>query len=248
MRSRPLQIAALGVAILVAILVPAAGAFQLGGTTPGKWGPPAMGTGATVTWSLMATGTPCPTWQCSGGSVTALADFMPAGFETAVQAAFAAWSAVASIAFIPTADSGAAFNADVAAGDIRIGGAPLGQEGLLAEGFFPPDNGMSAAGDIFLDMNAALWTLDPDAPQFSVFQVLAHEIGHAIGLDHTTVPDSLLNLAYTEAFWGPQADDIAGARFIYGAVHAVPLPPTLAMVVLGIMCAAAAHRRARRGA
>ncbi len=33
--------------------------FVLGPTTPGKWGPAALGTGATVTWSLMSTGVSC---------------------------------------------------------------------------------------------------------------------------------------------------------------------------------------------
>jgi hypothetical protein len=247
MSSRSLKIAALAIAVLITAVAPSADAFQLGGTTPGKWGPDAMGTGATITWSLMPAGTACPPWQCAGGAVTALADFMPAGYEAAVQAAFGAWSAVANLTFIATPDNGAPFNAEGAVGDIRIGGAALNPMGTVALGFFPPENGVSAAGDIFLDVETD-WSLEFEDPGLSVFQVVAHEIGHALGLDHTTVPDSLLNLAYTEAFAGPQADDIAGAQFLYGPVQAVPLPSTLALVVLGVVFAAAAERRARHGA
>lgn len=62
-------------ALVSALLLPAvSSAFNLGPTSPGKWGPPAFGTGATVTWSLIPTGT-----ACDGGPCTSFADAMPAG-------------------------------------------------------------------------------------------------------------------------------------------------------------------------
>ena len=54
-----------------------------------------MGTGATVTWSLMGTGTSCAA-EFAGCTITSFADFMPAGYLTQVSNAFAAWSAVAT--------------------------------------------------------------------------------------------------------------------------------------------------------
>jgi hypothetical protein len=206
--------------------------FVLGPTAPGKWGPPVMGTGATVTWSLIGAGV------STGGEVadptfTPLSAFMPVGFKAAIEAAFAAWSAVANITFIEVADSGHAFNAAGATGDIRIGGHSFdGAGGTLAHGYFPPTNGVSAAGDIHFDI-AETWKLGFGGPGFD-------EIGHAIGLAPTGVPGSLMNPFYTEAFSGPQADDIAGAKFIYGEV---PEPATIVMFVLGAAALPFARRR-----
>lgn len=222
--------------------------FVLGPTTPGKWGSPVFGTGATVTWSLMATGTSCAA-DFAGCTITALADFMPAGFLGALNAAFAAWSAVADLTFIQVADSGAgcAFNAAGCVGDIRIGGHAFdGAGGTLAHGFYPPANGDTAAGDIHFDI-AELWKIGFGGGGFDIFQVFAHELGHALGLNHTAVPASLMNPFYTEAFSGPQADDIAGMQFIYGPPQTgvVPEPGVAALLGLTIVMLGAL-RRSRR--
>jgi hypothetical protein len=216
--------------------------FVLGPTAPGKWGAPAIGTpGGVVTWSLMPTGTSCAA-EFAGCTITALADFMPAGFKPAIEAAFAAWSAVANITFVEVLDNGFAFNAAGAVGDIRLGGHAFdGPGGVLAHAFFPPVNGVSAAGDIHFDI-AETWKIGFGGPGFDVFQVTAHEVGHSIGLDHTGVPGSLMGPFYTEAFSGPQADDIAGAQFIYGAAI-VPGAGSLVLVVVGFGAVVAGLRR-----
>lgn len=231
-------------ALIGALSIPmTASAFTLGPSSPGKWGSPVMGTGATVSWSLMPTGSSCAI-EFSGCTVTALSDFMPSGFMTAVQNAFAAWSAIANINFVQVADDGAALNAPTSSGDIRLGGHAFdGPSGVLAHGYFPPINGDSAAGDIHFDI-ADNWKIGFGGPGFDLFQVLAHEIGHAIGLSHSSVPGSLMNPFYSESFLGLQADDIAGAQFIYGErIAQVPEPAGLA--IFGLLLAGLMLNRRR---
>lgn len=220
-----------GVALLAPVSVSYADPFHAdefveGPTAPGKWGGTATGTpGGTVTWSLMGAGVDLTLEEGTPMSSVALSSFMPSGFLAAITAAFNAWSAVADIQFAMIADGGESFNADGTSGYIRIGGHTFdGPGGVLAHGYYPPANGNTAAGDIHFD-SAELWTIGFGGSGFDIFQVMAHEIGHAIGLGHSAVANSLMNSGYTEAFSGPQADDIAGAQFLYGAPQSLSDPP-----------------------
>jgi hypothetical protein len=234
-------LALLGVGVLS--LPSLASAYVIGPTSPGKWGNPTPGTGATITWSLMPTGTSCAA-EFAGCTITALADFMPAGYLAQIQAAFDAWSAVADLTFIQVADDGAAFDAPTTSGSIRLGGHSFdGVFGILAHCFYPPVNGDTAAGDCHFD-TAETWKIDFSDPGISIFQVTAHELGHGLGLDHTSVPDSLMNAFYSEAFVGPQADDIAGMQYLYGAPASVPEPTSLSLLAIGL-CGALRRRGAR---
>ena len=231
----------------------------LGPTTPGKWGPTTPGTGATITWSIMGGALDVDGIPSSVG----LGSFLPAGYVAEIQQAFDDWEAIANIDFVSAADPGVGWlDAGAEAVDIRIGGHFFDGPGfVLAHGFFPPLNpgsgptpDLAAAGDIHLD-SADFWKIGFGASGFDIRQVVSHEIGHAIGFEHTAIPGSLLNPFYTEAFAGPQADEIAGAVYLYGApvttnspgpTAMIPEPATITFFGIGLIGLGAARRRAAR--
>lgn len=226
--------------LLLAVLLfsTASHAFVLGPSVPGKWGPGPAGTGATVSWSLMGSGISCDgSFEAVGCTTTSLASFMPTGWKAELEAAFAAWSSVADLVFVEVADSGDAMGADApgTSGDIRIAGHLFdGPSGTLAHGYYPPANGGTTAGDIHFDTTEA-WKIGFGGSGIDIFQVFAHELGHALGLGHepTTGETALMNPFYTEAFSGPQADDIAGMVALYGEPDTGPTPtPTPGSILL----------------
>jgi hypothetical protein len=196
-----------------------ASAFVVTGT---KWGNPIFGTGANVSWSLMPSGVSCNgQFEPLGCTTASLSSFMPVGFKAEIERAFQAWSNVANINFVEVADTGLPFDhPNAILGNIRLAGHIFdGPFGTLAHGYYPPPNGNTAAGDIHFDVSEN-WTvnsIDGNRNTLDIFQVAAHEIGHAIGLKHTNVLNSLMYPYYSENFSGLQADDIAGVRYIYGS-------------------------------
>jgi len=228
-----ISLGSITILLTIAVMITSASAYLMGPTTPGKWGSSVFGTGATVTWSLMPTGT---TTSDATGNITALGDFMPTGWKPEIEAAFEAWSTVADITFIEVADGGEPFNSAGSSGDIRLGGHSFdGAGGTLAHGYYPPNNGLTAAGDIHFDI-AEFWKTGFGGSGYNIFQVAAHEIGHSIGLGHeNTSIIALMDPYYTEAFIGLQPDDIAGAQYIYGeATTPIPEPSTMILLFSGL--------------
>ncbi|XP_006881803.1 PREDICTED: matrix metalloproteinase-9 [Elephantulus edwardii] len=71
------------------------------------------------------------------------------------------------------------------------------------------------------------WGFCPDQG-YSLFLVAAHEFGHALGLEHSSVPEALMYPKYRFLEGNPlHADDVAGIQYLYGPrPQPDPRPPT----------------------
>jgi hypothetical protein len=190
-----------------------------------KWGEPVAGTPATVTYALADSIRRFPEAINCGGlgpldAMLAANNVSPAVFAHELRSAFAAWSAVADIDFVPAGGSAAA--------DILIGAEtePRGraftnvdyEKSTKASGTAAPPPHQLRQSLICLNP-AERWKVgfDGNLDVYDLRYTLQHEIGHAIGLDHPSADGELMDFRYVEQFRTPQAGDIRGVVALYGA-------------------------------
>ncbi|MCA9194865.1 MAG: matrixin family metalloprotease, partial [Planctomycetales bacterium] len=150
-------------------------------------------------------------------------ELSPTGSEQQWQgefsAAFAEWLSSLGVQAQQVGDSGDEFGTygptqgDTRFGDIRIGAIPLATN-VLAEAI--PHSIVTQgtwAGDILLNSNANWETLQ------QVFSVALHEIGHVLGMQHST--DAASPMYYHGVYNAehPTSKDIAAIKKLYSGVH-----------------------------
>jgi Ca2+-binding RTX toxin-like protein len=174
-----------------------------GGTANFKWGNDIRGAQSDeITWSLNLAG-------LSRAAGTTLAQF-----TDAVSDAFDTWASIAGLNFL--------FVPTIGGSDIDINMEALGGStiGIARTRYFSSDadgNGLVEIADSNISMDQdETWAVNGNGGSFTFFQVMLHEIGHALGLDHFNVSNSIMNASANAGSRMLGADDIAGIQDLYG--------------------------------
>lgn len=212
------------VGILLTVPAIAAGTYRLLvlDDHPVKWGESTFGTGAEITYSFVhdpikfSNAINCKAMAPVQGMLERLG-ITPALFYEEVRMAFKAWERVADLRFV--------FVKDQASADILVGAQAIPRGIAYANVWhlatdhsdIAPINRASICFNPTL-----LWEpyLDGDKKTFSIRQIVTHEIGHTIGLDHPGRTGQLMGFRYSEDVPGLQAGDILGAIKLYGNARA----------------------------
>jgi Matrixin len=141
-------------------------------------------------------------------------DVSAAALKVELAAAFAMWEAVANITFQEAPEGVRA--------DIVVGAQAEPEGWAFADVFYD-----LASAESIKPISRALVCLNPlrgwkigfdgDLHRYDLRYTFAHEIGHAIGLDHPSGGDQIMGYRYEERFRSLQAGDVRGAVALYGA-------------------------------
>lgn len=128
-----------------------------------------------------------------------------------IEKAFKIWSQVAPIDFVVQKEGRVHIDIRFASGEHGDGDPFDGPGNTLAHAYFP-----QYGGDAHFD-DQEYWTADSYAGT-NIFQVAAHELGHSLGLGHSSVREALMAPFYQK--YKPNfklhADDILGIQALYG--------------------------------
>jgi hypothetical protein len=190
-----------------------------------RWRPPAEGSPRVITYRLVTESMAFPgARNCRGltrlDGLAARSTVPVTAIKGEVEAAFAMWAAAANVRFEEAARGAPA--------DILIGAQAEPEGWAFADVFFD-----AASADAVKPISQALICLNPgkkwkvgfdgDLKSYDLRYTLAHEIGHAIGLDHPAGGNQIMGYRYEERFRSLQPGDIRGAVLLYGA----PSPSTV---------------------
>lgn len=148
----------------------------------------------------------------------------PAAFRDETRAAFALWEEAANIVFkeVPVEEAGILIGADA-----KHRGRAFTNVAFTAGS----EQGMGSIRQSLICLNPSQpWKIgfDGDLDVYDLRFTMAHEIGHAIGLDHPGPQGQLMSFRYLEDGRSLTAGDVAGVHALYGRKGGPPSAPNLA--------------------
>lgn len=205
-----------------------------------KWGKPAWGSDAIVTFAF-ASG---PQNSPGARNCASLLPFDELVRRTGLpqrqvlseaQSAFASWAQVTGLTFVETKDPA---RADIVIGaqgnptgraftNVELDAGPVAQGSATERGFAmsaePPratgSQGLRSIRKALICFNPlARWKIgfDGNLDVYDIRYTLTHEIGHAIGLDHPGVAGALMDFRYDEKHKSLTKGDVEAAQRLYG--------------------------------
>ncbi|MFT7571579.1 MAG: hypothetical protein ACI9JL_002623 [Paracoccaceae bacterium] len=221
-------------AAVLGVTVQSASAFQLAGRWPG-----AQGDATTLTWSILPDGTPITGFNgepdspsnlvsqfrsfygvthADPAAATADTDYTDEAWFGQMKSSFDRWSSVSGLSLTYQAnDDGSTFltsPGSATRGDIRIGGHTIDGPGVVLAYNYLPN-----FGDGVIDTADNFGPASQGNDSRKLRNLVAHEVGHGLGLLHTEgIANNLLNRTTSSnpPFDGPQLDDILGIQRHYG--------------------------------
>jgi hypothetical protein len=190
-----------------------------------KWGSATDGTPATVTWSFASSN--WPTLPSTYQGYDSFDSFISSQYQAVIRSAFLAWELICGIDFVEVTDSAAS---NIRLGNETIDGAPAFGSSVLAQTAYWFTGGTLQASQIYFDSDSYVSTE-------MLYAISVHEIGHAIGFDHGSDPNSIMYpyIGGANADGALTADDIAGAQFLYGPHHASPNESAVVVAFDGVL-------------
>lgn len=192
-----------------------------------RWPAPAPGDPVIVTWTIAAQALVTPGAVNCGAmqppdELLHRSNLTGTDFRQALEAAFRRWSSVAGISFVEVSDQDEADIVFGAQGDPR---------GYAFTNVAVSTTEPGAISRSLICLNPVKrWKVgyDGDLTNYDLVHTLAHEIGHAIGLDHPDGRGHLMSFRYDESFDGLSEGDMLGAVALYG-----PRRPAESWIVTG---------------
>jgi hypothetical protein len=142
----------------------------------------------------------------------------PSVWEMEILRAVQAWTSVVDVDVGIVPDGGqrlglpGRIHGDPRFGDIRIAGAPMSGAGIAIGTPYDPTAG-TLAGDVIFNTSNMFGIQSPNG--FDIYTTMIHEMGHVLGLDHSTDPASVMYSSYSGPVAGLAASDIAAIQGLY---------------------------------